>query len=497
MTLLLTYPPHALHQLVLLLSIPCILLSHTGSAQNVAAVPVGADARVDGKALHTLTANYALVSKRLSRKNEKTLRHMRRETMQLEKALQQHDTLAAQRVRAYREQQYHLLQNRILHADTASGVVLPYHLTNLDTTRMAIQFIKKNKQYTDALSSKELQQIAAAGQQLNDVQQQLTKADYIQQFCKGQQQFIKQQLPAASHLAGQLQAINKEYYYYQVQLQEYKALVNDKTKLQQKALEHLRRLPGFNDFVKKNSFLATLFPANGAANTSNPLQGLQSRTGVDQQLTERFGINNGGTAATLNSPLQPHMQDAQGQLNQLKGKFSPGTKAGSDQAVPVGFTPNSQKTKSFLQRLEYGFNLQSQRSSNLLPSVTDIGVSAGYKLSDKSTVGIGASYKLGWGKPLKDIRFTSEGAGLRSFADVKLKGSFWITGGYELNYLQRFDKVSDIEGLQKWQKSGLLGLTKTYKLGKKKGNLQLLWDFLNYNQKPQGKALLFRTGYTF
>lgn len=497
MTLLITYTPQALHKMLLLFSIPCILLSHTGLSQNVPAPHFAADTQFNGKELQALTADYASVSKHLHRKNEKTLRNMQRGILTLEKGLQRRDTLAAQRVRTYWDKQYTLLRNRMLHADTVSGPVLPSYLPNVDTTRMAIQFIEKNTRYAASLSSKQLQQIATAGSSVKDVQLQLTKADYIQQFFKSQQQFVTQQVPAASPLAGQLQAINKEYYYYQVRLQEYKTLLNDKTKLQQKALDQLRRLPGFTDFTKKNSFLAKLFPANAPDNSSNLLPGLQSRTLVGQQLTERFGINNSGPSATQGSPLQPQMQDAQGQLNQLKGRFSQSSNGGSDQAIPVGFTPNHQKTKSFLQRLEYGVNLQSQRSSSLLPSVADIGVSAGYKLSDKSTIGIGASYKLGWGKPFKDIQLTGEGVGVRSFLNVRAKGNFWITGGYELNYLQRFGKMADLPNVEQWSKSGLIGLTKTYKLGKKKGNLQLMWDFLSYYQQPRTKALLFRTGYIF
>jgi hypothetical protein len=33
-------------------------------------------------------------------------------------------------------------------------------------------------------------------------------------------------------------------------------------------------------------------------------------------------------------------------------------------------------------------------------------------------------------------------------------------------------------------------------VGKKTGNMQLLWDFLSYGQTPQTQALKFRVGYT-
>ena len=61
-------------------------------------------------------------------------------------------------------------------------------------------------------------------------------------------------------------------------------------------------------------------------------------------------------------------------------------------------------------------------------------MSVGYKLTDKSVVGVGASYKMGWGKDIKNIVISTQGLGLRSYMDVKLKGSFYASGGFEYNY---------------------------------------------------------------
>ncbi|MBN9300147.1 MAG: hypothetical protein J0I41_24325, partial [Filimonas sp.] len=95
------------------------------------------------------------------------------------------------------------------------------------------------------------------------------------------------------------------------------------------------------------------------------------------------------------------------------------------------------------------------------------------------------------------MELSNQGVGIRSFLDVKLKGSIWITGGYEYNYQQAFKDLSTIRNLDVWQKSGLIGLTKKFKAGKKDGKLQLLWDFLSYSQVPRGQAIKFRIGYNF
>jgi hypothetical protein len=55
-----------------------------------------------------------------------------------------------------------------------------------------------------------------------------------------------------------------------------------------------------------------------------------------------------------------------------------------------------------------------------------------FRLPDKNTVGIGGSYK--WGPNIKHIHITNQGMGLQSYIDIKLKGSFYLSGGLEYNY---------------------------------------------------------------
>jgi hypothetical protein len=80
---------------------------------------------------------------------------------------------------------------------------------------------------------------------------------------------------------------------------------------------------------------------------------------------------------------------------------------------------------------------------------------------------------------------------------INMKGNIWISGGYEYNYQHEFEKLDQLKDVNAWQKSGLIGLTKKYKVGKKNGNLQLLCDFLSYSQVPKTTPLKFRIGYSF
>jgi hypothetical protein len=136
------------------------------------------------------------------------------------------------------------------------------------------------------------------------------------------------------------------------------------------------------------------------------------------------------------------------------------------------------------------------------PSVNDLGLSLGYKVNPKSVAGIGVAYKFGLGTWEK-IQFTHEGIGLRSFVDyrisspdAKMFSNIWVSGGYEINYWQRIYTMSQWRNLA-WTRSGLIGLTKRIKAGKKEGKVQVLWDFLHALQSSPAESIRIRIGNNF
>ena len=96
------------------------------------------------------------------------------------------------------------------------------------------------------------------------------------------------------------------------------------------------------------------------------------------------------------------------------------------------------------------------------------------------------------------MQFSSQGLGLRSFIDWKIKNTYYITGGYEENYLTQFNSIAQLKNRSAWQPSALIGLEKKYKIsGKLQGNLQLLFDALYQNEIPAGQMIKFRVGYVW
>ncbi|MCK9403726.1 MAG: hypothetical protein M0Q26_10045 [Chitinophagaceae bacterium] len=435
---------------------------------------------------------YHKLEDKLTNYSEQSLQRLQKQEQRLQRRLAQKDSLAAKEVFGTIKEKYAgILQKLKNPAGKINTRSLNDYLPGLDSLQTTFNFLDKAGGKIPGIPTEKLQQLQAVSTQLKSLQTQLQSTTDIKKFLQERKQLLKEQLDRYG-MGYQLKQINKQVYYYQQQLNEYKSLINDPEKLEQKALSIIRDVPAFKDFMSKNSLIAQLFSMPNGYGTVDALQGLQTRASIQQQLSQRLA----GGGANPQQYLQQQVRQAQSELNKLKDKVNQLGGSSSEMVMPE-FKPNNQKSKSFGKRMEYGLNIQSQKTNAFLPTTSDIALTAGYKLNDKSTMGIGMGYKLGWGKNIRNIHLTSQGVSLRSYLDIKLKGSIWISGGYEKNYQHEFTKLDQLKDVNAWQQSGLVGLTKKYKVGKKSGNLQLLWDFLSYSQVPGTQALKFRMGYSF
>lgn len=374
-------------------------------------------------------------------------------------------------------------------------------LNTPDKTGLTRRYLPKLDSITTSL--KFIQQFRSASKvneallKSKSLQISFDQAEVIKNFIRDRKQQLRDQLQRLGLLKN-LKKVNKEVYYYAAQIKEYGELINDSKKRERKALELLAKTKVFQDFMRKNSLLASLFRMPG--DPTDPayiasLAGLQTRAQVNGLIQQQ--IASGGTRGRR--VVQQSLQQAQSQLNQLKEKVSKSGGSGSDDEIP-DFKPSDQKTKSFYKRLEIGTYIQSQRATSFLPVTSDLGLSLGYKLTNKSIIGVGASYKMGWGRGWNNISFTTQGLGIRSFLDFKLKGNLWISGGYEKNYRPDLSDIMLPQAIpiNPWQESGLIGLSKSVPIKSKffkKTKVQLLWDFLSYEQEPRTQPLIFRIGY--
>ncbi|HEX6431628.1 MAG TPA: hypothetical protein VF008_28250 [Niastella sp.] len=449
---------------------------------------------------------YAGLEDRLTQKTDKLLQRLFRREKKMQRKLAKVDSAGAQQLFGNSEKQYADLNAKMKSAgDKVTGSNGAY-IPMVDSVKTSLSFLSQNSSLVS--QSKDLQDKAKGSLgQVNQLQSKLKQSDDVKAFVQQRKQQIKESLSKYSKLpkglSNDFAGFSKDAYYYSAQVKEYKEMLNNPDKMIEKGLSLLNKLPAFTQFMKQHSELASLFRLPDNYGTPQSLAGLQTRSQVQQQIQTQLA----SAGPNAQQYLQQNMQAAQAQLNTLKDKLNKlgGSGGGGvDMDIP-DFKPNTQRTKSFWQRLEYGTNFQTAKN-NFFPTTTDMGLSVGYKLNDKNTVGVGASYKMGWGQDIKHIAITHQGIGLRSYMDMKIKGSFYASGGFEYNYQPvNTDSLSSTSSMHwneisSWQKSGLVGISKVVSVKSKffkKTKLQLMWDFLSYQQLPRTQPVKFRVGYNF
>jgi len=449
--------------------------------------------KINAKYFEAVSKKAGTLEQQLDRRSEKALAKLQKHEEKIRKKLARLDSTAAKNLFAGAQTKYKELGERLKGPHT-----LTQYIPRLDTLVTSFRFLQQNQEWlSQANDAKE--KFNNAYSKVRELESQLQKAEDIKQFLKERREYLEEQL-SKSGLSKELKKINKEAYYYAQQIKEYREILKDTKKIERKAIELLSKTKLFRDFMKKNSMLASLFrmPAD---DPNDPvyiasLAGLQTRTQVNTLIQNQLAA--GGPGAQ--QAFQQNLQQAQSQLQQLKDKVNKWGGGSSDDIMPEGFKPNNQKTKSFWQRLELGTNIQTQKATNLFPVRSDIGFSIGYRINDYSIVGGGLAWGMGWGTGWNNIRITHQSVGLRTYADIKLKGSFWITGGYERNFRNEIRNIDQLRNQSGWQQSGLIGVSKVVSVKSKvfkKTKVQLLWDFLAEQQIPKGQTIIFRIGYSF
>ncbi len=436
-------------------------------------------------------------SHRLSSKTEKTLAKLSRWENKIQGLLQKVNPEAAQKLFGEGQTTFSSLLQKLKEGKTIAEKYKTQYDDYRDKLTTNLKYLQQQK---EKLDTKLVKPVQKATKKAAELEQDVQNSEALEQFIKERK---KQLLDESLKYIGKskyLTKINKEAYYYVETLRNYKEIFSDKQKAEETALTILNKIPAFQKFVQQNSMLASLFRMPGNSGTTNAasLAGLQTRAQMNALIQERIAA--GGPNAQ--AQIQQNIQQAQDELNKLKDKVLKSGNSSSDADLPPSGARglNMQKTKTLKQRLEFGSNLQFAKNNSLVPTTADLGLSVGYKLNDKSVLGIGASYKLGLGNGLQHFQLTHQGLGLRSFVDWKLKKQFFISGGFEMNHNAAFKNLEQLKDRSAWQQAGLIGISKKIAVKTKffKGTkLQLLYDMLHSQHVPVSQPVLFRIGYDF
>lgn len=446
-----------------------------------------------GKYLDQVDRQASTLNSQLTSQSTKYLQTTASEENQLKSRLQKIDSGAAGLVFGNVSEQYRQLEGALIKG-TPTGILghAPgSYLPSLDSMKNTLLFLQANKDKLNGLTGAQAQKLTSAIANVQALESKLQAVDNLKNTLQQRQQYLTQQLSKFG-MAGQLGKMSQTVYYYKQQVADLKASFQDPSKLQQKAMTVLSQLPAYKSFLAQHSFMGRVFGTPESYNlTDSSMKGLQTRATVQKMIQQKVSV--GGPDAS--QQVSQQVQQASSVISSLQSKLMQGSN-GPD-PKDLGFTPNSQKTKSLWKRLEYGANLQFEPATTLLPTLCDVALSLGYKLSDKATIGVGAGLKLGLGDGLQNIQLSGEGASLRSYIDWKIKKNFYLTGGYEENYLSAFQNLDQLRSVTGWQKSGLVGVSREYQISSKlKGKAQLLFDFLSFSQVPKAQPIVFRVGWS-
>jgi len=431
---------------------------------------------------------------RVDKYTRKALEKVLKQERKMQAKLMKADSLLAKKIFKYSIDSLLKLKQLIGRTGSPGRLNDASYIPYLDTLKQSLSFLNQAGQLSAFSSFFEKNGLSAINK-VKEVEERIAMVGNIRAFLKDRKNVLNDYLKKFPDLSKYIRRINKEAFYYTEQINEYKSALSDPSKAEKLIVDALTKVPAFQKFMQENSQLAQLFSFTGFA--SGPpagnipvVNGIPPRYAVQQSIQSGFG----GAAANANQLFAQQMQQFGNMPTKLKNRLN--ELGGMDNREMPDFKPNNQRAKSFWKRVEYGMDMQFGKATNFLPANSNIALQAGYKLNDKSSIGIGAAYKLGLGTGWNNIRFTHEGLGLRSYVNWKIKKTFYLQGGSEWNYNAAFVNIDQLKDQSAWQHSALLGITKKYQFSKKwKGNVQVLFDFLYKQHNPHSQPVLFRFGY--
>jgi len=212
------------------------------------------------KYLSTVDNKISSIDDKLTKQTEKYLQKLQRAEDKIKKHLQKIDS-SASAVFTNAQQKYTQLTEKIK-SKTAivSKITGGQYNSYLDSLGTSLKFL----QQFNGLTNKVKEPL----NKLQELQSKLLQTEKIKEFIAQRKDQIKQLLSKYTKLPNSLRKeyakLSKTAYYYSAQIKEYKEMLKDPKKIEQKALGLLNKLPAFQKFMKENSQLASLFgvPSN-------------------------------------------------------------------------------------------------------------------------------------------------------------------------------------------------------------------------------------------
>lgn len=347
------------------------------------------------------------------------------------------------------------------------------------------------------LNGTELQGIST--DKIDQLQDKLNVNEYVQQQIQGRTTAL-QNLGKNSKYTNGLTGINKQAYYYKQKLNAYKNIANDPGILEEKALEYLSGMQGFDKSVNVNSFALN---GNGQmamqqARSAEELEkmGYQTKRQVKSQMEEQFGMKTPEQAAQINTKFK----EAKTQLTNYTSQLN----TAKAQIKKLGFRPNPLRGLPWKQRLEKSMNWKVSKASASSPAMIEMNGLLGFKHTPTLTHSFVFGGTLGLGKNWQNIRFTFEEFRIGVNTDAKLIWGISAQAGFERLYKKyqqtkaltnELNTIQVVSQTKYYADIAYAGLQKTYKINSKySGTLLLAYDFL-WKQGNAQTPIIWRAGW--
>lgn len=233
---------------------------------------------ISAKTLEKLSNSYAALNASLNKQSLNLLLSVQKKEAILNKSLQTTDSAKARRAFANSGMEYEKLVAK-LKSSPDPALSLKTYVPGIDSMQTAIGFLTKT-----GLPADKIQKLQAISQQLKQLQGSFQHSADIQDYITQRETQLSQY-----GFGDQLSGINKEAFYYQQQIAQYKTIINDQQKQEQMVLSAIKQLPAFESFWQKNSMLAQLFPVTGNEGTLLAGTGLQTNAQIGNSIQKRLG----------------------------------------------------------------------------------------------------------------------------------------------------------------------------------------------------------------
>ncbi|MCX6319296.1 MAG: hypothetical protein NTW29_18615 [Bacteroidetes bacterium] len=430
--------------------------------------------------------------KALTAKTEKTLERLAKWEAKIKTILEKASPETAQRLFANPELTFAGMLQKYREGKLVVNNYAAQYNEYRDKLSTTLKYLDNKK---DQLNSSVTKPLQAAKAKADTLEAKLKETEAIKQFIKERK---KQLLDFGMQYLGKskyMEKISKENWYYLETLKNYKQIFSDPRKTEELAMKLLEKVPGFTGFLQRNSMLASLFRTPDAGGGSASLAGLQTRSQVNNLIQNQLAA--GGPNAQ--EQFRQNLSAAQSQLSELKNKILKAGGGSSNDEQAEGFKKNEQRGKPLKKKIEFSVNAQTNRGSAVFPVSSDLGLSAGFRPHQNFVAGVGLAGRIGWGRDIRHISLSYSGISARSFAEYKLRRSFHVAFGFEMNYRPEIRNLDLLKDYAAWQRSGLVGVSKVVSVKSKffkKASAKLMWDFLSYHQVPVTQPIIFRLAYS-